>query len=366
MLLLQQFLRNGGTISELKERYAIDATRHKLYQNLILLKYNQLESPFHEKIVQEARGVILDEKDSWRCICLRFSRFFNYGEECAATIDWNTAQVQSKEDGSLLTLYNYKNTWHVATSGEPSASGSVGDSNCSFATLFWDTFAAMGLWTPTNPDLCISFELTSPFNRVVVPYDKPKLTMIGVHSRDTLRELPLNTAYYPSVKSFPLTSFEEIVKSFEHINPLSQEGYVVVDAKFNRVKVKHPGYVALHRLKDGFSRKRVLEIVRTGENSEFLTYFPEYKSIFDEIISKYNKLIWTLEYQYNRLKHIESQKDYALAVQAIPNSKHVVAGALYAIRKHPETSFKEILTRISIVNLMGVLDEDTGSRSRIC
>ena len=44
------------------------------------------------------------------------------GESSADAIDWSTARVMEKLDGSLATLYWYKGEWHVSSSGVPDAS----------------------------------------------------------------------------------------------------------------------------------------------------------------------------------------------------------------------------------------------------
>lgn len=51
--------------------------------------YNMLDSDFSEKIVQEARGLWLYE-DTFEVACHSFDKFFNYGEEHAAKLDWDT------------------------------------------------------------------------------------------------------------------------------------------------------------------------------------------------------------------------------------------------------------------------------------
>lgn len=92
-MLLQKFLRDGGSIQDLTDKYAIKTSRHRKYDNLVLFKYNQIESPFAEKIVCECRGVILDESNDWNIVSRPFNKFFNHGEGHAAPIDWATAQV---------------------------------------------------------------------------------------------------------------------------------------------------------------------------------------------------------------------------------------------------------------------------------
>jgi hypothetical protein len=48
----------------------------------------------------------LDEDNEWMPIAVPYYKFFNFGEPCAASIDWNSkVTVQEKLDGSLATLY---------------------------------------------------------------------------------------------------------------------------------------------------------------------------------------------------------------------------------------------------------------------
>jgi len=355
MLKVQEYLRNGGTLDELKEKYAIAAVRHKTYPNLVLLKYNQLESPFAEEIVQECRGIIFDETDNWKLICYRFRKFFNHLEGHSATIDWSTARVEEKVDGSMLTLFYYDKKWHVATSGSPDASGQVGDFQFTFAELFWKTFNEIGYTTDNlHKDLCLTFELTSQYNRIVVRYTEPSLTAIGLHDRHHMVESRIQD-YLPQfagVKTYNLASFDEIIKSFATIDPLSQEGYIVVDKHFNRVKLKNPAYVAIHHLKDGVGYKRITEIIRTSETSEFLTYFPEYTPQFTEVQVVYDALVFELESLYSQIKDIPIQKDFALAVQA---AKCRVGGAMFSLRAGKVDSVKQHLKEMNLDVLMTIL-----------
>lgn len=350
---LQHYLQNNGTLDELKEKFAISHSRHKLYPNLVLLKYSQIESPFAELIVQEARGIILDENDNWRIILPRYKKFFNYGEGHAAIIDWTTARVQEKKDGSLCSLYFWDNKWHIATSGSADASGQVGDNDFTFAELFWKTFNEMGLKVPDDTTLCPSFELTSKFNRVVVPHKESSLTFIGLHSTiDGEISIDRMSDCYPAVKSFSLSSFDEILESFSHIDPLSQEGYVIVDANFNRVKCKHSGYIALHHLKDSFGPRRIVEVIRSSEKSEVLTYFPEWTEQFNDSQEKYDALVNETNNLYEQLKTIEIQKDFALAVYA---NKVKLPAALFQLRAGKIDSVKQFIADMSIQNLMSIL-----------
>ena len=292
---IQKFLRSTPNgIQELKAGYAIDAKRHGEYPNLVLLKYNQIESNFAEPIVQEARGIILDESNDWNVVCYTFKKFHNQGETLAAKIDWLSARVQAKMDGSLCQYFHYDNKWNVATSGTPDASGQVGDFGLTFKELFWNTWNN-SQWKTFGqffcPGDCYAFELCGPQNRIVVDHKESHLTLIGIRHLDNLKEMPVEY-FKGAVRQYPLYNVTDCIKAAEALNPMQQEGFVVVDKDFNRIKIKSPAYVMLHHAKDSLSKRRMCEIIRKGEYEEFklaIESLPELKKIFDEILSKHCK-----------------------------------------------------------------------------
>ena len=354
MSALQTFLRDGGKIEDLLARFAIKATRHRKYPNLALFKYNQIESPFAEPIVQSARGCILDEADGWRHVSRPFDKFFNYGEGLAASIDWSTAQVQEKVDGSLVCLFFYDGVWQVQTSGLPDAGGEVNGMKMSFAELFWQVFYEMELPFPTEEadrNHTFMFELTTPYNRVVVQHRERRLTLLSIRNNETGKEYHPDIApAYPAVRSFPLQSMADVEATLATMKPMEQEGYVIVDAAFRRVKVKSPAYVAIHHMRDGFGPRRLVEVIRIGETSELLAHFPEWRPDFDAMQSKYDALVQTIETDYERFKDIPGQKEFAL--EAV---KTVCSAALFQIRKGKVGSVRQFLAEMHINRVLDLL-----------
>ncbi len=352
MSTIQSYLRDGGTIAALLSERAIKSSRHPEFANLVLLKYNQIDSPFADPIVRQCRGVILDESDNWRIVSRAFDKFFNHGEGHAAPIDWPTARVQEKVDGSLCVLYWYAGQWRVATSGMPHAGGQVNGMGFTFADLFWRTFKTMGLSLPSDQDLCFSFELTSPWNRVVVQHSDERVILLAVRNRETGQETKPEAFadLYPVVKSYPLQSIADIEATFAAMNPLAQEGYVIVDAEFNRIKVKHPGYVAIHHARDGFGPRRMLEIVRSGETSELLTAFPEWRGEFERVKGVYDLAVAEVAADFERLRAIEIQKDFAIEAVKTRSS-----ATLFLLRAGKTPSVRQHFAEIGIDRLMGLL-----------
>ncbi len=336
-LLLQAFLRQHG-LDTLCQRYQIKTNRHSKFPNLVCFKYSQRESPLAEPLVQQCRGIILDEAQDWAIASYPYDKFFNYGEPNAATIDWSSARVYDKLDGSLMTLYFHAGQWRVQSSGTPDASGDVGGFGFSFQTLFWQVWNELGYCLPNAAlpevaaqDYCFCFELMTPYNRVVVRHQENQLVLHGVRNRITHQEADPNLwadRYgWSGVNTVKLNNWNDILATAQTLDPQAAEGYIVCDAAFRRVKVKSPQYVALSHLRDSFTPRRLMEVVVQNEGDEFLTYFPEWREQYERIQATYRELIQAIEADFQSHRDIPSQKDFAGMVRSLPYS-----GILFALR----------------------------------
>lgn len=353
MLEVQKYLIENS-LEKLTEEFSIKVRRHIKYYNLVNLVYCQIESPTYHPIVKECRGIILDEANNWNVVAYPFNRFYNYGQPGTEDIDWETASVFQKLDGTLIIMFHYNNEWLVATKGSPDASGQVGDFNFTFSELAWDTFNKEGYSTDQLYKNCTyCWELTSPYNKVVVPYCKPELTLLAVRDNNTFKESSsLEFCQFRTVESYPLHSWKGILSSLEKLSGQHNEGYVVCDANFNRVKVKHPGWAALAHMKDGLTKRRILELIRTGEDEEFLLYFEEFQTLFNEVKNKYSNLVNKIEYSWNKYKHIEDKKEFALQVKDLPYSS-----TLFQLKTKQVTSVQESLSKYLVKSLEELVEK---------
>lgn len=352
----QRFLQNGGTLEALEQKYGIEVRRHPIMSGLVQLKYGKINSDFSSNIVRQCRGLILDSYNDWKVVARPFDKFFNHGEPHAAQIDWRTATVQEKLDGSLLILYHHNGMWNVATTGAPSANGSVhGFEKMTFANLFWQTWYAnkMPLPGPIHWGHTFMFELTSPYNRVVVKHDQSRLRLIGVRNNQSGAELPVSHFWdYDTVQAFPVRNgYSDLFRSFDEIDPCEQEGYIVVDADFNRVKVKHPGYVALHHMRSSISPKNVLEVVRQGESAEVLAHFPEWTQIFEVVQGRYDGLVMQLEQDWSEMPQtFQTRKEFA---EKAMNSH--IPGAMFSLLDGRHKNIRQFLEAMHIDKLAAML-----------
>jgi hypothetical protein len=283
--------------------------------------------------MQDCRGIIL-EKGTWNVMSLAFRKFFNSEEGNAAKIDWNTAHVLEKLDGTMIQVYYdwHDMTWYAGTTGTANGEGEVNNKNgTKFNELFWDTVNNKYTFNACllNYEYIYVFELTTPYNIVVTPHGESSATLLTVRNRVTLKELAWKDLYMvseslrmPLVKMFDLNADNVgvLLKTFENM-PWSEEGYVVVDANFNRIKIKNPAYVAVHHLKGKTAEHNIITIVKANEIEEFASTFPERKDELFRLKENYDKLtdrlndVWS-ELIVRKPKDItkEEKKRYAMDV----------------------------------------------------
>lgn len=347
MINVQEYLQNHS-LDDLKRDFTVSHRRHERYPNLVSLSYSLISSPLDNPIVQECRGIILDEANNWKIVAFPFKKFFNLGEKNAAKINWNDSTAYLKNDGSLAILYWYDDQWQVATSGSPDAGGNtVGDKELTYRRMFWETFTKLKMHLPEHKSICYMFELMGPVNRVVVNYYENELRFIGARCLQTNEELPITDSRFPRgwlrAQPYYIINGEQGVKDFveDNLNKLGLEGLVVVDNDWNRVKIKCKRYVELHHLKEQWNPRSILDLVRKGEQDEMIAYFPEFKDSIEVVMDKYQRLILNVNCEYEMFKHIVDRKEFASAVK---NNKY--SSFLFALKSGKD--LHEVLKTIPI------------------
>jgi len=263
----------------------------KREDDFVLLKYEQFQSDFNLQLVRECRGIILDESDGYRPVCVPFTKFGNIGESYVPEIDWTTAYVQEKVDGSLIKLWHYKSDWHISSNGEIDARNAHIHSallkkarRTDLYSIFVEAWDKTGIHMESlDKDFTYMFELISPYNRVVVRYGETAVRHIGTRNNLTFLECEIDIGI-PKPHMLPFRTLDECIENAKRLGD-NEEGYVIVDRYFNRIKVKSPRYVALNHLSQGMTTYgNIVEIIQKSEQDEFLTYFPEYRDVFNDIL----------------------------------------------------------------------------------
>jgi len=327
MLAIIEYIRKNGLEKAISEFNLIC----KEYEHKILLKYNQIESDMSIPEVQDCRGLIL-EKNTWNVLSLAFRKFFNSGETHAAKIDWDTAHILNKEDGTMIQVYWdwYDMTWYVGTTGTANGEGEVNNKyGTTFNDLFWDTVNNKYTFNECllNKDLIYVIELCIPYNIVVTPHGESSAKLLAVRNRLTLKELSQVDLFMvseslgiPLVKSYDLNvgNADELAKTLVGM-PWSEEGYVVRDTNDNRVKIKNPAYLQAHHLKNKMGNHHIMGIIKTNEIEEFIATFKEREEEIRKLEKSYITLRDKLTKSWDELfllkpKNITSQEKKRFAM----------------------------------------------------
>ena len=303
-----------------------------------LLKYNQIMSDMGLELVQEARGSIFrqNEEGYWCCVCYPFDKFFNYGEQYSAVgrIDWETASVQQKVDGSLIKLWWDYDGWVISTNGSIDAfKAECG--NTTYGDLVQKVINRVpDFLKHLDSDYTYMFELTSPYNRIVVHYEGINLWYLGRRNILDLKEdsegLDIEGILHPQI--YPHHSLAECIAAAHEMGD-DEEGYVVCDANFNRIKIKGDEYLMLHKLRGNgpLTTLRVVEMWQNDSLDDFVAYYPEFKEFTDDVVQHIRNLITQCDFAWKATYSISenggSRADFAREANTY---KPVVRTYLYA------------------------------------
>ena len=355
---VQTYLKTYGLL-KLQEELGIKV---KLYDNegLIVLNYSQVDSPKSHPVVMECRGLILDM--DFNVVSRSMDRFFNLGEvpESQAHIDMDKAIFYQKVDGSLIHVYNYKGTWYIATRGMAFAEATVNGFEITFKELVLKALACTedefqekcNLWF--LPDVTYICEITSTENRCVKSYTGYTLWYLTARSNLTYEYVDQSSNAHVFGMSFPEPCmFHTMRDCKEDVNNLKNldEGYVLYQDDVPICKIKSPAYCAVHLLRgEGLNPKRICELVLTGEQEEYLAYFPEDRPFIQEYVDKFQSIMLELVTTYEAHSSIQDQKEFALAIRTLKGNS-----VLFMARKMNKTvqqAFKSLPDTAKLKMLM--------------
>ena len=352
--------------------YCLLISRDEVFgRKLLMLKYNQIESNFNEKIVRECRGLILDES-TFEVVSFPFMKFGNVTEGgWVDVIDWSTAKTTEKIDGSLLKIVRIGDDLLISTNGTILASKApiaeqIGCKYKSFGDIAEEVLHDKGMsYQDFDENFTYMFELVSPWTKVVVPHHANDMYFLGCRNNFTFQETffadhPL-AKKFKTPKIYPLNTLEACIETTKNM-PWDQEGYVVVDANFHRNKIKSIAYCSAHHLKNNgvLSYSRAIELVRLNEIDEVVSYFPEFKDALMECKSRFWSLIENTEHEWAEYLKIDAslptRKDKALWITKHFKMPGIAFGLLDKKIKSIRDFFMEVPT-VKILKYLGYKDE---------
>lgn len=315
-----EYIKTHG-LPKLIEDFKLNAVYHETLP-LVLLKYDQIESPKYHEIVRECRTLIL-ELNSWKVVAKSFRRFYNLNEYKDEIFDWANFSIEEKIDGSLITLFHYNDNWHISTSGS-FAKGKINNESPTWEELFFSILSRES-FAHLCYDHTYIFELCSPYNKVVKLHKQTHIVLLNIICRNSLKELSNNeksniaekiNCKIPTKYNFP--NINDAVLWLE-TQPSDFEGFVLVDNNANRIKAKNANYLSLHGIAGNgyiYLTRRLLPLVlnKQEEKDEILSYFPEIKQKWDYLEGEICRVFKDAD-EILALYHDYDQKKFALAIK---------------------------------------------------
>ena len=268
---------------------------------------------FSNPIVQEARGIIIDTK-RLEVVCWPFRKFGNHNEPYADEIDWSSARVLEKVDGSIIKLWydRSREEWQFSTNGMIRAEEATleGNPDLNFMKIIKSAENYVDIpFSELDKNATYIFELVSPLNQIIIKYEKTMLYHIGTRHNLSGEEFECDIGI-AKPKSYPLSSLSDCLTAAKELNTDNEdilaEGFVVVDGKYNRVKVKSPDYIVNHKLKLSLdiSKRECIEIL-IEKRGELETIYKLQPSL-EPVLKYYDFKLSELKYEADRLATLAS------------------------------------------------------------
>ena len=305
----------------------------KIENNLAIFSYD-INADFSDPIVQEARGIIIDI-NTLEVVCWPFRKFGNYNEYYADKIDWSTARVQEKIDGSIIKLWYYNNRWNWSTNNTIYAENALANNvtNHTFLDLIYRAVNYNNInFDELNRNYTYIFELVSPENQIVIRYNEYKLYHLGTRNNKTGEEL-FNNINIERPKEYNIKTFTECLNAVSKFNTdgnILHEGFVVVDNGWNRIKVKSLQYITTHHIiSNSLSKKAMIKLLITNEDISFIdNKYPQYKVYFSYYKFKLDELLYNIDkfILYTRQLYEEYSHDRKAVALIIKDNKYASFG----------------------------------------
>lgn len=244
-----------------------------------------------DDITIQARGLVLD--DQGRVFARPWAKFFNLNERPHTRLEAlpkETPELSEKLDGSMIVVFydDVEKRWIATTRGG------------------WDNEQAKyaNKWLVKNglvlePGKTYIFELVAPWNRVVVPYAKEEMILLGIVDTESGRDATYaeitTEAHKRGLK--PVGFQSKPIEELDLADPTVQfkEGYVARFSNGLRVKLKYAQYLSLHKVMTGLSVKGIWETLSTGSE-------PTFDNVPDEFMDWYEKQRDGLKDAYSKIE----------------------------------------------------------------
>jgi hypothetical protein len=237
-------------------------------------------------------------------------------------------------EGTMVNLYFDGKDWELATRSSIGAKNNFYNGSQTFRYLFLDAMNQHNFsFDDLNKELCYSFVLKHPQNKIVCHIDKPFLVLCGVYkvceNGFSVEELPVENAILDETLKTPtkISKDAEVDITQEHQEQEHQEqeqtplelvfdsvkskyanrlntsydimGFVMKDKKGNRTKVRNPVYEEVRKMRGNQAKKQYTyyNLRKTGNIGKYLSFYPEDATEFHKYrtqLHNYTNTLYTM------------------------------------------------------------------------
>jgi hypothetical protein len=236
----------------------------------------------------------------------------------------------------------------VATNGTIDANKARTEGTKSFYDIFMIAAKKQRLdYNKLNPRKTYMFELVSPWNRLVIPYNYVKIYHIGTRDLDSLLEEEVDLGIEKPML-FDLSSLEDTLVAVSKLK--GKDGFVVVDSSDNRVKIKSPTYLLMHHLRGNGDApvpttiSKFISVLQKGEDTEILATFPEWAAVFTSLREEISRLIHdAVNYYKDYLTSLSEGPRKEFAIVAL---KHTLSSLFFRLLDSKDEDIEGCLTKL--------------------
>lgn len=284
-----------------------------------------------DEYTMQARGLVLD--DQGKIIARPWRKFFNANERPETRLEAlpaETPELSDKMDGSMIIVFHDDQTgWRAITRG------------C------WDNVQTKyaNAWLEKNHQVLDKkntyiFELIAPWNRLVIPYAKDEMILLGIVETTSGKDASYaQVSIAASAMGFPAVKFEtKPISSISLEDPKirDREGYVARYSNGLRVKLKYQQYMILHKILTGLSVKGIWETLSTNNEPSFENVPDEFMEWFrkqrDGLKKSYSEIEEKAKVLFKSIPPQPTRKDYAVEYRKYPDLCPIL---FLMLDKHP-------------------------------
>lgn len=130
-----------------------------------------------------------------------------------------------------------------------------------------------------------------------------------------------------------------------------EEGFVVRDKYFHRIKIKSPEYLIAFGANNNnkITEKRIIRMLKNNTIDDFLAYCPQHKAKVDDVLSR---ICERLDRDWATNQPVSSRKEFALQIKSLKTKD-------YLFRKYDDPSLKAIdyILSLSTRTILRFLEE---------